>query len=921
MKKKYIEKFLFKLSILVTAIFSSSTAMLAQHINLNGEWSIIKNQYNTINISNVDSEENWETVKIPSSWHLLAEEFMDYAGSVWYKKLFDINKVEEYKRYIIHFGAVDYLAKLFVNKKFVGEHEGGYTPFEFDVTRFIKDGNNEILLRVIDPAADSIGTEEISYWNIPHGKQSWYVQNSGIWQSVFISIKPGAFVSNVKISPKTNGEFNAEVFIDGEIKDKIIFCEVLSPKGEKVFATKIKNVSNSHFEFVGKVENPVLWDTENPNLYTIKINYGEDLFSERFGFREFNVKDGNFYLNGNPFYMIAALDQNFYPETVYQIPSEDYLRDEMTKAKQLGLNTLRCHIKVPEPEYLKIADEIGLLVWYEIPNWDILNESAKERARFTLDEMLKRDWNHPSLIVLSIINESWGIDLSKEEQRNWLKSEFNYAKEKAVGRLVVDNSACWGNFHLKTDINDYHTYWSVPENYEKFSETVKEVATRPAWLFSKYGDAEENGKEVLMLSEFGNWGLPKLPPKNPFWFNRKFGDAKVVLPEGVLDRFNNYKYSLIFNSYDELAEESQRSEFKALKFEIEEIRLQNPIQGYVITEFTDINWECNGILDMWRNFKENKNELSDIQQPDILIPRSDKFNYYENETAIIKVFLSHYSNKDISGAKLFWNSSNNQNGIFELDDVSIAAVKEIADIELSFAEIETPEKIKIDLKIVDRNGIMISKNFYEIYVFPLKSKSANKKLAVYSNNNLFNELSAKLRNCGYQISNENKSVIITNSISEEIIQFLNKGVNVICLADSNTKFIQSFPLKLISRDTEWLDGNWASNMNWLSVNKGPFLINNFGKTAGFESTRVIPNYVLSGIQPENYEDVLAGMFVGWIHSTSSYIVQMKAGKGNLITTTFKLAENYGSDPYATTMLDNIIEYVSGNECNPKFNLN
>jgi hypothetical protein len=276
--------------------------------------------------------------------------------------------------------------------------------------------------------------------------------------------------------------------------------------------------------------------------------------------------------------------------------------------------------------------------------------------------MLERDWNHPSLVVLSLINESWGIDLQKEEHRSWLVNEFDRVKEKAIGRLVVDNSVCWGNFHIKTDINDYHTYWAIPENKNQFDKTIDDVASRPTWLFSEFGDSQERGDEPLLISEFGNWGLPKLPEQLPWWFERQFLDIEVSLPSGVHKRFTDYKLDKIFGSYNNLAKESQRAQFNALKYEIEKIRMSPVIQGYVITEFTDINWESNGLLDMWRNFKVYSDDLPFIQQQVVIIPRPVKYNYRSAEEAEIEIFISHYSEKDLSALKLEWILDENING-------------------------------------------------------------------------------------------------------------------------------------------------------------------------------------------------------------------------------------------------------------------
>jgi len=859
-------------------------------ITLNGDWQFTADSNSVLNMGNINSHKEWMTVQVPGSWHLYSDDLLDYQGIGWYKKNFTIDEKIESKRYILNFDAVDYLCELYINKKLVGKHEGGYTPFWFDVTDFVREGDNEILLRVNDPATNEEGTEGISYWHVPHGKQSWYVQTSGIWQSVELLIKEKVFIESVHITPKNSGEFTLNLTLNHNLNLNLkenLTIKIISPNEQTVFE-KTFEIDSKKLSVEDKIDNPILWDIGKPNLYKVVAQLGNDIYEDKFGFREFSKKDGKFLLNGRPFYMISVLDQNFYPETIYKSPSKDYIRDEMQKAVKLGINTMRCHIKIPEKEYLEVADELGLLVWYEIPNWDVFDESVKERSRYTFNQILKRDWNHPSLVVISLINESWGIDLSKEDQREWLLNEFDYAKEKAIGRLIVDNSACWGNFHLKTDINDYHIYWAMPENQNKFAEQVKEINTRPKWLFSEHRDSKETGDEVLMISEFGNWGLPKLPEELPFWFDRVFYDEWITLPAGVEDRFANYKYDRIFENYDELAEESQIAQTRALKYEIEEIRLADAIQGYCVTEFTDINWEVNGLLDMWRNFKLNKNMLQMIQHQDVIIPRADKYNYYAGEEITIKTFLSYYSGNELSNLSLNWKAENFSNGEVNIDKkINLADVKEIAEIKFSVNELKEPKQVRVDLELMS-DGKTIAKNYVDVFVYPMIEE------------------------------NKAEDLLITNKIDSDILEKVKSGETVLCIADSTDSLPESFPYKIISRESDWLDGNWASALNWYDPDHPLFQNINFGKSFGFEAYEILPQYVISEIPQEQFDSVPAGIFIAWVYLNSGYIIEMNYGKGKILLTTFDLSNQ--NDPYVKTLRNNLIDYISSKDFKPKIDL-
>lgn len=906
-----------KIKILFALILIQST--YSQIIYLNGEWDFVTDPRGELKVESLHNIEGRKAV-VPLSWQAQFEDLRDYQGVGWYKKTISLENIDPEKLYVIKFDAVDYLSRLYINKDFVGENEGGYTPFEFDITQHLKPGENEIILRVLDPLNEKMPTEGIDYYHIPHGKQTWYVQTSGIWQSVSLLIKPEQYIKRVHITPAIDGKISFEGILNksGSYQQKIEI-KIFDPSGYEILnREETVDVDKNIFYLSEEIANPQLWSFENPNLYRVEVKLGKSVINETFGFRSIETKDNQLYLNGRPFYLIAALDQDFYPETIYTTPSEAYLYDEMLKAKKLGLNMLRCHIKVPDPLYLKVADEVGLLVWYEVPNWDVFNEEAAKRGSETIDRMLERDWNRSSLVILSLINESWGIDLQKEEQRNWLVKEFDRVKEKAIGRLVVDNSACWGNFHLNTDINDYHTYWAIPENRNQFDKTIDDVALRPKWLFSEFGDSQESGDEPILISEFGNWGLPKLPEQLPWWFERQFLDIEVSRPAGVHNRFMDYKLDKIFDSYNQLAKVSQRSQFNSLKYEIEKLRMTPLIQGYVVTEFTDINWESNGLLDMWRNFKVYSDELPLIQQQDVIIPRPVKYNYWSGEQAEIDLFISHYSNKDLSALKLEWKLDENINGSIKMAELKNADVTKIESLKFNLPDVNESKKVRIDFTLIDVKENIVAKNFSELFVFEKLLNQTQYITVVDPDKNL--EYSYEELRKDYMLSTSS-NIVITNTINEEVIEKLNDGKFVICLIDSSTNLPESFPYKINSREEEWLDGNWATNMNWLRDYNPLFKGISFDKTFGFEIAQTVPRRVITEIPSENFDDVLSGMFVGWLHKNSAYIFQMNAGIGKLLLCTFPLAENYSTDPFAKLFLQNLIDYTQSADFNPTTNWN
>src|SRR5215207_1668442 len=535
-------------------------------------------------------------ITVPAPWQADAR-FRDHMGTAWYRREFDIPPewLARDRVIILGFGGLDYLAEVLLDDIKVGEHEGGYLPFELDITEAGRAGTNKLTLRVNDPL-------EI-FPEIPHGKQSWYGMLSGIWQSVWMESRAVTHIQRVKIS--TNGE---QVLVDVTMRGDlmgILTAEVTAPNGDVAARTESRAPI-----FSIQIEHPLAWSPDEPNLYTLKVSTSDDEVIETFGFRTIETQNGQIILNGHPFYLRAALDQDYYPDLIYTPPSKEYIEDQFRKAKEMGLNCLRVHIKIADPRYYAAADKVGLLIWTELPNHIILTDAAKRRAKETLAGMLERDCNHPSIGIWTIINESWGIDLTDPSQRAWLAETYLWFKELDPTRLVVGNSACWGNFHIATDIADFHIYYAMPEQYHQWQEWMFNYASRPAWLFAhEYRDhatwrkfarnpwdttnerpfaaeVRQRGDEPLLVSEFGNWGLPhisKLYEGNggvaPWWFNTglEWGDG-VVYPRGLEQRYKDYHLDRVFPSLSALSEASQRLQCDALKFEIENIRSHHSIQ-------------------------------------------------------------------------------------------------------------------------------------------------------------------------------------------------------------------------------------------------------------------------------------------------------------------------------------------------------
>ena len=916
----------------------------SQRIELEVGWQLLVDPSGRMQREDAERSSAWRPACVGLSWNAQFDDLRDYMGAAWYRVMFHVPAFHNMRHVLLKFGAVDYFCEVFVNGVSIGTHEGGYTPFSFDITNTVHSGTNELFIRVIDPPMDEAQNRalfpEMMYNEIPHGKQNWYVQNSGIWQGVRIEVCPAIYIERLDVVPNVSGEFEVIARLAGVgltannsalVHTTQLHIEVFDSTSRCVFSGAEALSSTSQILRVkGSIRNAKLWQPDSPALYVLNASLRGSVQYQRrtrFGFRSFEAQDGKLYLNGKPFFMIAALDQDFYPETVHTPTSEEFVRDMMTKAKGLGINLLRCHLKVAHPVYLDVADEIGMLIWAELPSWsdcwfpaDHFSTMAAVRSDRMFWEILIRDWNHPCIVLQTIMNESWGIDLKDAAQRQWLTATFDRIKGllAPLGRLVVDNSACEGNFHIKTDVEDFHQYYSMPDQVMKWEQWLADFASRPAWTFSPFGDAQRTKREPLLVSEFGNWGLPKLPEELPWWFELGFGTREVTRPGGVLERFRAYHLDKLFGSFNELAEETQWHQFASLKHEIESIRSYDSLNGYVITGITDVHWEVNGLLDMWRNQKVYARELSAVQQPDVIFCKLPSYSFFGGQTIDIPILISHFSDSDLQGARLRWSTGSGISGEFQVSDIAPGSVQLLTTIHITAPQIETPTADRLEIELRLKNGHRTAENSYDLFVLPVPNPL--KKVPLTIGPSLPMQMSNALQNAGYTINQSTaKDCLMLTSRLEDSELHLQNGGRVLLLATSESALPREAGLKLKYRGGSELDGRWFSNFNWIRSDRPPFSSVAFSRILGFESARVAPEWVIQGVPPSNFDDVLSGITIGWLNNNGALAVQARFTSGRVLLTTFRF-EDYGIDPYATALLDALIAYASSQECEPLLEL-
>ncbi|MBX3000886.1 MAG: beta galactosidase jelly roll domain-containing protein [Caldilineaceae bacterium] len=849
-----------------------------------------------------DEISEWRQAQVPLPIQAQFDDLRNYSGVSFYRRAFTVDALPVGVA-LLHFGAVDYRATVWMNGQKVSEHEGGYLPFEFDVSAHLRAGENEILVRVED-ADDS--DPDIPFREVPHGKQSWYGPIGGIWQSVYLEMRPQIHMRSLRLTPNAaTGEIQIHAAVNQPGADRSLVIRITDPNGMQVAQAALNGLDG-----LLALDNPGdlrLWSPDDPALYTATAELrvdGQtmDELSATFGFRTVEARDGRIYLNGEPVYLRGVLDQAYYPETIYTPPSVEFLEDQVHKAKELGLNCLRIHIKIEDPRYYEVADRLGILVWTEIPNWVHLTPAADRRVKETFRRMVERDWNHPSIIAWSLVNENWGTDLSRDPaHRQWLTDFYFEAKEIDPTRLIVDNSACHGNAHVASDLEDYHHYRAIPDHAQEWDEWVEEFVNRADWCW--YEDYQEHRREdlPLLVSEFGNWGLPDPAlldekGKEPWWFETGLdrGDG-IVYPHGMVDRFYFYEMDKLFGSMERFAAQQQRHMSKSLAYEIATMRLYPRIGGYVITEFTDVHWECNGLLDMQRNIKQNLDEFVALNQDQVVVVRPQRWSGRPGDSLPVEMRAFGVDGPAETG-KIHWRTGSASG--------EIPAPGGAVDVPLPTNG--TSGLQMIFAQWLGDDGNILGEGMAEV-AWTTPTVPAN---AIFVSDA---DLAQMLSQLGYTLADtvDGADLIVSRRYTEDLQSAVQQGVRVLLLADPHTGKREGeirLPTgSVIARaGTSW-QGDWATSFSWMKK-EGPFAMLPGDPLLEMEYADIMADAVIVGLPAWVMNaHSWANLALGWIHKPVSLLAEIPYGHGKLTVATFNLNDDLlATDAIAQTLFAGLV---------------
>lgn len=491
---------------------------------------------------------------------------------VWYRRTFSLPEAMRDRRVLLRFGAVDYHCAVYVNGERVGEHTGGYTPFAFDITRLLSNGENDLCLRCEDQA-DCTQPRGKQYWRDGF-MGCWYTPTTGIWQSVYLEAMGDAYLSALHVTPNIDdGTARFELTLADAPRAPITAQIDISFEGQPVRSAQV-SLSQRHEALAvnliegGLIEGFHFWSPKSPALYDVTVRLLSqgvacDEVRTYFGMRKVAVCDGWVLLNNQPLYQRLVLDQGYWPESLITPPSDDAIRADVEWTLKLGYNGARKHQKLEDPRYYYWADKLGLLVWGEVPSTYEFTAESVANLSDTLSGFIDRDYNHPSIIAWTPLNESWGVSRIYADPKMQAAARMLYQQAKALDstRMVSVND---GWEQVETDLYGLHDYAADGETMHRhFDDLTRITRHSNDWRMACCQGFTPSGKEAILVTEYGGIALED-GAQESWGYHDKVPDTEAF--------FARYQ--------------SVTDAVRALPY----------CQGFCYTQLTDVEQETNGIL-------------------------------------------------------------------------------------------------------------------------------------------------------------------------------------------------------------------------------------------------------------------------------------------------------------------------------------
>jgi beta-galactosidase/beta-glucuronidase len=527
------------------------------------------------------SDARWaEQIEVPFAPEAPASG-IGYTGffrACWYRRLVELPADEAPGHWLLHFGAVDYAATVWINGVYAGAHEGGYTPFSLDVTDAVRDSHCEIVVRAEDDPHDLAKPRGKQDWLLePHS--IWYPRTSGIWQTVWMERVPRTRIGRLAFTPNlARWEIGVEAWLEGDRRAPLRLCVKLQHGATELAADTYQIVNGEVHRGVALSDpgiddsrNELLWSPDAPTLLDVQLElWGErgellDRAQSYLGLRSAAAQGDRFLLNGRPYLLRMVLDQGYWPEGGLTAPHDEALKRDVELARNMGFNGVRKHQKIEDPRYLYWADRLGVVIWEEMPSAYRFTRTSVQRLSREWTAVIHRDYSHPCIVSWVPINESWGVPNLPENprERHYVQALYHLTKTLDATRPVIGNDG-WES--VATDIIGIHDYDHQPDRIAKRYH-AEEVLPR---LFKR----ERPGGRLLVLEGHSHADLPLMLTE--------FGGTALSPSHS-----GTWGYS-VCSTAEEFARQYERL--------LEVVRNLAVFAGFCYTQFADTYQEVNGLL-------------------------------------------------------------------------------------------------------------------------------------------------------------------------------------------------------------------------------------------------------------------------------------------------------------------------------------
>lgn len=553
-------------------------------VSLNGVWDFAIDHDG---LTTQPGQITWSaSIRVPFSPETEASGIGDtgFYRAVWYRRWFEQPRFEGSKRLILHFGAVDYRATIWVNGSEMCTHEGGYAPFSVDITDVLRnkdslesEGLDEIIVRAEDDPADLAKPRGKQDWQLePHA--IWYPRTTGIWQTVWMEVVPATFIESIYWTANLERwEIGMEVRVGGFVPEGACLAvrmegadQLLANDTYSLVAGEVNRRIALSDPGIDDYRNVLLWSPSSPTVIDVQLELRDktgqviDRVKSYTALRSIGTQGDRFVLNGRPIVLRLVLDQGYWPKTGLTAPNDEAFLQDILLVKALGFNGVRKHQKIEDPRFLYWADHLGLMVWEEMPSAYRYTIPSIERVTTQWIEILNRDRSHPCIVTWVPFNESWGVpDLpDSPAQRHYVQALYYLTKTIDPTRLVIGNDG-WES--VATDIIGIHDYDDRPERMAKRygMEDLAQLLTsgRPGGRMLLLGDPMAT-RPPIVLTEFG--GIAVTDSMKKTWGYSTSQTAAQLLE----------KYTALMATVRDLPS----------------------LAGFCYTQFTDTYQEANGLV-------------------------------------------------------------------------------------------------------------------------------------------------------------------------------------------------------------------------------------------------------------------------------------------------------------------------------------